>query len=192
MVPGGGLQDADAEEAKLAAEELQLESDIRALEMEISIMDMKRQIEVQEEHLQNWQQMLAKNNAGRLQCEKLKWAQEELAHLRAKCAAIEAKRPPRMPSPARAISAEKKSPDGDARPELDVPADSAGKEAKVPPRSGSTTDAPAAAKRRGYERSSARGENSRAAAAAAAAVVARGQRSGPRGGYEAARSISHR
>ncbi|CAK9082682.1 unnamed protein product [Durusdinium trenchii] len=102
MVPGEGLEDVDPEEAKLSLEELQLESDIRALEMEISIMDMKRQIEVQEEHLENWQQVLSKDKAGRLQCEKLREAQEELAQLRAKCAAIEAQRPPRLPSPTRA------------------------------------------------------------------------------------------
>ena len=95
MVPGEGLEDVDPEEAKLSLEELQLESDIRALEMEISIMDMKRQIEVQEEHLENWQQVLSKDKAGRLQCEKLREAQEDLAQLRAKCAAIEAQRPPR-------------------------------------------------------------------------------------------------
>ncbi|CAE7773949.1 hdaC [Symbiodinium sp. CCMP2456] len=185
MVPGGGFD--DAEEAKLISEELQLESDIRSLEMEISIMDMKRQIEVQAEHLQNWQQMLAKSKAGRLECEKLQGAQEELAQLRAKCAAIEAKRPPRMPSPTRAVPAEERFLDEDARKEAEVP-ETAGKEAKVPPRA-STKEAPAALKRRGSERSS-RG-SSRAAAAAAAAVVARGQSSGNRGGY-AARSMSHK
>eukprot|EP00435_Cladocopium_sp_Y103_P034151 s894_g8.t1 len=101
MVPEGFLGDGelDPEEAKLSLEELQLESEIRALEMEMAILDMKRQIEVQEEHLQNWEQMLAKNKAGRQQCQKLKEAQEELFQLRAKCAAIEAQRPPRPPEP---------------------------------------------------------------------------------------------
>ncbi|OLQ03763.1 Type-2 histone deacetylase 2 [Symbiodinium microadriaticum] len=119
----------DAAEAKLISEELRLECEIRSLEMEISLMDMKRQIEVQEEHLQDWQQMLAKSKAGRLECEKLQGAQEELAQLRAKCAAIEAKRPPRMPSPTRAIREEEGFLEEDARKEVDVP-ETAGKEAK--------------------------------------------------------------
>ncbi|CAE7274311.1 hdaC [Symbiodinium natans] len=187
MVPGGGF---DVEEAKMASEELRLESEIRSLEMQIGLMDMKRQIEVQEEHLQRWQQMLAKSKAGRLECEKLQGAQEELAQLRAKCAAIEAKRPPRLPSPPRAIPAEEPPPDEEACKEADAP-EAAGKEAKVPipRRPGSTKEAPAALKQRGSERSS-RGGSARAAAAAAAAVVARGPSSGTRGGYAPARSTS--
>ncbi|CAE7525591.1 hdaC, partial [Symbiodinium necroappetens] len=188
--PGSAGLMEDAAEAKLISEELRLECEIRSLEMEISLMDMKRQIEVQEEHLQDWQQMLAKSKAGRLECEKLQGAQEELAQLRAKCAAIEAKRPPRMPSPTRAIPAEEGFLDEDARKEVDAP-ETAGKEAKVPPRACSRKEAPAELKRRGSERSS-RGGSSRAAAAAAAAVVARGQSSGTRGGYGPARPVSHR
>ena len=74
------------EAAKLALEELQLESDIRALEMEMSIMDMKRQIEIQEEHLEMWKQALSKEKASDLQSRRLWKAQEDLAELKARCA----------------------------------------------------------------------------------------------------------
>ena len=194
MVPGGLFDPpADAEEAKLTLEELQLESEIRALEMEMGLLDMKRQIEVQEEHLENWEQMLIKEKAGRQQCQKLKEAQDELFQLRAKCAAIEAQRPPRVPSPTRPEPVEKSSKEdvsSGAEPPVQSKASAPAKEV-ARSRPGDLRSAAPERKDSGAHRvSKARGaKTGKAASAAAAAVVAggrnRGGYSGPGNGYNA-------
>lgn len=100
LLGGVAADEASPESLRLAVEELQLRSEIRALEMEVALMDLRRELEQQEGLLEAWREYVGSEKKVEPEDEaRLKKAEEQVQELRAKCSALEAGRPPRVPSP---------------------------------------------------------------------------------------------
>jgi len=100
--------DLDPEALAQSIEELEIQARIRAIEMEVGLLDLRRELEIQEEHVQEWQSELRKNHStktGQVHAD-FENAQRGVEELRKRVQTMEAARPTsRVPSPPREASA---------------------------------------------------------------------------------------
>mmetsp|Transcript_19919 Transcript_19919/g.59694 ORF Transcript_19919/g.59694 Transcript_19919/m.59694 type:complete len:207 (-) Transcript_19919:80-700(-) len=94
--------DVDEDALQQSLEVMALEADIRALEMEVGLMDMRRQLEVQERHLEDWKKACKQGEMPSSAKAAIEAAEEQVAVLRRQCTRMEEQRPPRLPSTERA------------------------------------------------------------------------------------------
>eukprot|EP00404_Azadinium_spinosum_P052018 CAMPEP_0180762744 /NCGR_PEP_ID=MMETSP1038_2-20121128/37536_1 /TAXON_ID=632150 /ORGANISM="Azadinium spinosum, Strain 3D9" /LENGTH=191 /DNA_ID=CAMNT_0022797031 /DNA_START=54 /DNA_END=627 /DNA_ORIENTATION=- len=87
--------DLDPEALAQSIEELEIQARIRAIEMEVGLLDLRRELEIQEEHVQEWQSELRKNHStktGQVHAD-FENAQRGVEELRKRVQTMEAARP---------------------------------------------------------------------------------------------------